>query len=85
MSEPEKAKLDVLLVKMDEMMIELDTIKRGLYGDQKNKVPGLLERQDRDEQRISSIENKQFKFYAVLTGVFVAVQIIYNFIKDKVL
>ena len=39
-----------------QVLAELSTIHRGLYGDDKNKTPGLIERQEEDEERISRLE-----------------------------
>jgi len=40
-----------ILNKLDEQSHNIDQIVRGLYGDEKNKVTGLLERQDNDEAK----------------------------------
>jgi hypothetical protein len=84
MSEKEKEKIDVLIQKVDEIKIEVDTIKRGIYGDQKNKVAGLIDRQDLDERRISAIEGNQKRFFAVLGMIGVAVQVVLNLVWDYV-
>jgi hypothetical protein len=84
MSEKEKEKIDVLIQKVDEIKIEVDTIKRGIYGDQKNKVSGLIDRQDLDERRISAIEGNQKRFFAVLGMIGVAVQVALNLVWDYV-
>lgn len=63
MSEQEKDKLDYLVQKFDEhsshVREELATIKRGVYGDPDNKVPGLMDRQLEDERRIKVIEDER--------------------------
>lgn len=88
--------VDVLIKKFDEFAKEtrheLETIKRGIYGDPKNKVLGLIERQDNDEQRMdesdkrmTKIENKQYKIGLLLAGILMGVDVIWNFIKQNFL
>ena len=79
----DKEKLDEILVRTSEIKSEVDAINRGLYGDPKNKVPGLLDRQDIDERRISAIENNQKKFFAIVGGIVVVLEVAWNFIKHK--
>ena len=67
MNDQEQTKLMVqnLVQKFDEhcsyVKTELATIKRGVYGDPDNKVPGLMDRQVEDERRITALEEEQKK------------------------
>lgn len=84
MSDVEKDKLDELLSMTMEIKNDVDAINRGLYGDPKNKVSGLIDRQDMDERRIAAIEGNQKKFFAVLGFIGVAVQVALNLVWDYV-
>lgn len=76
-------KLDSLHKKMDCVTTEIETVKRGIYGDEKNKVKGLLERQATDESRLHKLEQKQYKTFVwggvILTGL----QMLWNIIKER--
>jgi hypothetical protein len=55
---------------------ELGEIKRGVYGDPANKVPGLIDRQLNDERRLNNIEEerkkeKQTKKIIIAVGTFI--------------
>jgi len=69
---------------------EVHTINRGLYGDAKNGVKGLIIRQDEDDRRIEALEKevgklKGFRNKVIWTGAgFVAgLQGLWEFIKWK--
>lgn len=69
---------------------EVHALNRGIYGDAKNGTPGLLQRQDRDEKRIETIEGelvklKGFRNKVIWTGAgFVAgIQGLWELIKWK--
>lgn len=74
-----------------EMRDDMATLKRGVYGDPANKVKGLLQRQDDDdewkegiEDRIEKSERKQWKLSVMVTGLLVGMDAAWNFFKDKV-
>lgn len=50
---------------MKEMRSEVHDIKRGLYGDQKNKVPGLIDL----PPRVYSLEESRKKALWILGGI----------------
>lgn len=62
MSDQEHTKIDSLIKKFDQhaeyTREELSQIKRGIYGDPANKVPGLMDRQIEDERRLKLIEEQ---------------------------
>ena len=51
---------------------KVDNIDRGMYGDKVNKQPGLLDRQELDEKRLSKIESKQVR-QAIILGLLLGV------------
>lgn len=61
--EQTKMMLQRIATKLDEhceyTKTELSTIKRGVYGDPDNKVPGLMDRQLEDERRIKALEESK--------------------------
>lgn len=67
MSDQEQTKLmlERIAAKLDEhceyTKAELSTIRRGVYGDPENKVPGLMDRQLEDEKRIGELESHNKK------------------------
>lgn len=81
--------LEAILKDLKEIKSEVRTIRLGLYGDKVNKIPGLIDRQESNEQkfkevdkRLDHVEQKQYKMFvwggAILTGLNIA----WNFIKD---
>lgn len=95
MSDQEQTKLMIqnLVNKFDEhceyTKKELGEIKRGVYGDPANKVIGLIDRQEIDEKRLSSIEEERKKekqlrkiLITVGTVIFAALQGIAVFIYE---
>lgn len=62
--------------KIDHLTVEVNTIKRGVYGDENNNVKGLLQRQDVDElerlnmkEAIQGVKNNIWKI-SVGAGLF---------------
>jgi hypothetical protein len=88
MSDSEKSQLQQVLKKLDDLAEETAIIKRGLYGDPKNKVRGLIDRQDQDEERITKIENRQTKSIAIVTGfatgLTFVIEFVIRFFKDRI-
>jgi len=58
-----------ILTNQAQMKITVDSIDRGMYGDVKNKQPGLIERQELDEKRLRKIEFKQTKNAFILAAI----------------
>lgn len=99
-----KEKLDKVERKLDEfyktllqfnaqLHEDMKTLKRGLYGDDQNKVAGLIDRQDELEnmaheklssihKRVASLEKGHFKTSGIIAGVLVALQILWNFLRE---
>lgn len=68
---------------------DLKTIKRGIYGDEKNEVKGLIERQNADDEkikrlhkRIDVVEKKQNWFMAIASGLMIGLQLAANYFKE---
>lgn len=51
---------------------KVDSLYRGLYGDPNNKTEGLIDRQERDEQRIDKLERSSVASKAKTLGMFAA-------------
>ena len=69
MSEKENDKLDKILSRMDEHSEELQTIRRGIYGDKENGVPGLLANDKDQEKRLKSLEEFKKKIVYTVGGI----------------
>lgn len=89
-----QTKIDNLIEKFDsfyKMQIEvnasthtdLQTIMRGLYGDERNNVPGVLKRLTKAELFINRINQKIFKLSVIVTLVLGGAEVLWNLIKDK--
>lgn len=75
MAEEEKHILNTISAKIDHLTENVETIRRGVYGDKDNNVLGLIQRQEIDEQErkrmdgeINIIKNKNWKL-SVLFGL----------------
>lgn len=73
MSHEENSKIDALLQKFDsharETKEELSTIKRGIYGDPLNKVPGLIDTDKDQDRRIKELEEQRKKQKYTMAGI----------------
>lgn len=67
----EETKRDLALIKED-----MEDVKLGIYGNERNKVLGLLDRQSKDEDRIEKLESFKKKAIWMGTGFAAAVQAI---------
>ena len=45
-----------LVTAVEGLVIDVHTIKRGIYGDKENGVHGLIDRQKADEERLDNLE-----------------------------
>lgn len=85
----DETKLDVFISKFDQFADttrgELETIKRGIYGDERNQVKGLIERQTEQDKRISRLEKIHYKVIVWEAIILAALQLIWNFIQDQIL
>lgn len=68
-----------------EFIEELHTISRGLYGDPQNKVPGLIQRQERDEDDIRKLKAFQTKLSILWGMIIVTAGVVWEFIRAKFL
>ena len=56
MTKLETLSLGKVLEKLEDQSDKMDQVVRGLYGDEANKVKGLIERQDDDEEKWRQLE-----------------------------
>lgn len=61
MSGDESNKLDKLIGMVETLSDEVSTVKRGVYGDAANKVPGLIDTDREQHKRIKSLEETRKK------------------------
>lgn len=64
---------------------EVQDLSRGLYGDKKNGTPGLVQRQEIDEIRITKLEGFRNKLLWFTSGSIVAGQAVWEVIKAKMI
>lgn len=79
-------KIDAILKLCEKQGNDIDEIKRGLYGDQRNKLPGLIDRQINDEKEIAAIKasNEKAKWWAAgfTAALTLIVSVLYNAAKQ---
>jgi hypothetical protein len=63
---------------------DMDELKRGLYGDPKNKVSGLIDRQTKSESDIKGIKTRNARLGWYGAGFITAINGIIYFIKELV-
>jgi hypothetical protein len=68
MSAEEQTDLKRLFQKMEEIGDKVESIDRGLYGDAKNKVVGLMQKQFEVEDRVKVLEDKDKKRVWMVAG-----------------
>lgn len=80
MSERDDSQLNYLVTKFDEhakhVNEELSIIKRGVYGESANKVPGLMDRQTSTETKVAALEKVKDKLVWISVGIGMTVQVI---------
>lgn len=59
---------------------DVNSIKRAIYGDEMNKVPGLIDRQIIDEKEIARLKDAKKKFYWIAAGFLMAIQFVREFV-----
>ncbi len=69
--------------KQEFFMREVETIKRGIYGDEMNGVRGLMETDKEQHKRIKSLETDRSKFYWMGGGLAISWPVVWHFIKEK--
>lgn len=75
-------KIDEILKLTQQNTNDIAHIKRGLYGDPVNKLPGLIDRQIEDEAEIKKLKDQQSRTLWIVTGFGAAVSVIFNFLKE---
>jgi len=72
--------------RFDELQDVVDQIKRGLYGDKANNVPGLIavhaETKADHHRRISKVEKSVMKFLWFGGGAMMAIEIVWILFKE---
>lgn len=78
----QEQKIDQILRCVETMQQDVSSIKRAVYGDPINQVPGLIERQNKDEAAIQSLKEGRKKLGWVLAGFIAAIQAVYFLFKE---
>lgn len=73
-------RLDTFANTMREMKGDVHDIKRGMYGDQKNKVPGLIEL----PPRVSSLEETRKKLLWGVGGAILVLEVLWHIGKELI-
>jgi hypothetical protein len=68
--------------KLDKILSEVDQIKRGLYGDAVNKVPGLMQDHYELKTDVKKLKDGRKKIMWVSAGFIAAVQAIWFYLKE---
>lgn len=67
----------------NETLIEsVDVIKRAVYGDEKNDVPGLLDRTKNTEDTVRSLKTRNSKYVWWATGAIAGLNFAIYFVKE---
>lgn len=83
MVDEDRRRFDEMLTMQKETLVQVSDISRAIYGDEKNKVPGLLERQSADEADIQKLKDAKKKFVWIASGILIAINGLMHF-KDLV-
>jgi hypothetical protein len=70
-----------IIAQLNRMETEIQTIKRGVYGDQQNKVKGLIQTDLEQHVRIKKLEDVKKKAIWIAAGFILAVEGIMALIK----
>lgn len=76
--------LDDFSKQLTRIETDVQTIKRGVYGDQQNKVKGLIQTDQEQHLRIKKLENVKSKVIWIGLGIILAFEAIIAFIKLNV-
>lgn len=82
MNEIESGKLDKLIGMVKTMSAEVDTIKRGVYGDAANRVPGLIDTDREQHLRLKSLEETRKKALWAFGGAFGVFEGLWHWLKN---
>lgn len=69
-------KIDLMLDQQRTIMQDIGSINRAIYGDEKNHVPGLLQRQLQDEKNIEELKMTKKRVVWGLAGAITVFEII---------
>ena len=75
--------LQKIELRQDHSMREVESIKRGIYGDIPNGVKGLIEIDKDQSSRIHRLEDVKKKAIWTGGGILVAIEVIWQFVKSK--
>lgn len=73
-----EAQNNQIISSLGEMKDKVDKIDRGMYGDEDNQQPGLIQRQALDEKRLKKIEGKQTKNAIILAAILATATFLMN-------
>jgi hypothetical protein len=71
-----------IITKLNELMAEVQTIKRGVYGDKNNGVNGLIHHQRDHLQRIIDLEDSKKKAVWFGAGAIAILQVLWHLVID---
>lgn len=77
--------LEHIQEQLGEILVKVNSIELGVYGDEKNKIPGLIDHQKGHHDRIKSLEESRKKALWYGSGALLTLNALYHFIKDKIL
>jgi hypothetical protein len=75
--------LEKIELRQDHFMREVETIKRGIYGDSVNNVAGLLETDRKQDGRIHNLEEAKKRAIWTGGGILVAIELLWQFVRSK--
>lgn len=67
------------------MEVEIHTIKRGIYGDEQNRVKGLIDTDQEQHIRIKNLEETKKQAVWFFGGMLIVIEIVWQFLKEKFL
>ena len=84
MTAKEKDKIDQLIELIEgQVLPEIENIKLGIYGDEKNEIPGLLKMNKQHHERLRKLEGLRDKIIWIGTALVISAQMVYDFLKAK--
>lgn len=73
-------KIDAILKHCEHQSKSIERLERGMYGDKDNKLPGLIDRQLSDEDRIEKLEQHNDRQKWWTGGVVAALTLVFSFL-----
>lgn len=68
--------------KFNPLQTRVDDLYRGVYGDEQNSVPGLIDTDKSQHQRIKSLEDLRKKVLWIGAGIMVALEGLWHFFSE---